>query len=190
MKTAREAWFEGQLELEPHRLIFLDECGTNTKMARLYGRSRRGERCRAAIPHGHWKTTTLVAALSTDGIIAPMILDGPMDGEMFQAYVRTLLVSCLVPGDIVIMDNLPAHKVSGAKQAIEAAGATLLFLPAYSPDFNPIEKAINQIKAFLKKTAARTKEDLHAAIAIAIDLVTPQNARNYFAACGYQADTV
>ena len=109
---------------------------------------------------------------------------------MFQAYVRTLLVPCLVPGDIVIMDNLPAHKVSGARQAIEDAGALLIFLPPYSPDFNPIEKAISQIKAFLKKTAARTKEDLHAAIAKAIDLVTPQNARNYFAACGYQADKV
>ncbi len=190
MKTAREAWFDEQLELEPERLIFLDECGTNTKMARLYGRSKRGERCRAAIPHGHWMSTTLVSALSTEGIIAPMIMDGAMDGEMFTAYVRTLLAPCLMPGDIVIMDNLPAHKVSAARQAIQAAGATLLFLPPYSPDFNPVEKAINQIKAFLKKTAARTKEELHEAIAKAIDLVTPQNAKNYFTACGYQADTV
>ena len=190
MRVAREAWFDGQLELERHRLIFLDECGTNTKMARLYGRSKRGERCRAAIPHGHWKTTTLVAGLSTDGIIAPMILDGAMDGEMFSAYVQTLLAPCLLPGDIVIMDNLPAHKVKAARQAIEAAGAALLFLPPYSPDFNPIEKAISQIKAFLKKTAARTKQDLDAAIAKAIELVTPQNANNYFAACGYQTDTV
>lgn len=190
MKAAREAWFDKQMELEPERLIFLDECGTNTKMARLYGRARRGERCRAAIPHGHWKTTTLVAGLSTDGIIAPMVMDGAMDGEMFSAYVETLLAPCLMPGDIVIMDNLPAHKSCGAKQAIEARGATLIFLPAYSPDFNPIEKAIAQIKAFLKKTAARTKADLDAAIAKAIDLVTPQNATNYFAACGYQADTV
>ena len=190
MRAARLAWFDSQLVLAPERLVFLDECGTNTKMARLYGRSRRGERCRAAIPHGHWKTTTLVAGLTTDGLIAPMVLDGAMDGEMFQAYVRTLLAPCLIPGDIVIMDNLPAHKVAGARQAIEAAGATLLFLPAYSPDFNPIEKAIAQIKAFLKKTAARTKGDLDDAIAKAIDLVTPQNAANYFAACGYQADTV
>ena len=189
MKAARESWFDRQLDFEPHRLIFLDECGTNTKMARLYGRSRRGERCRAAIPHGHWKTTTLIAALSTEGIIAPMIMDGAMDGEMFQAYVQTLLAPCLMPGDIVILDNLPAHKVAGASRAIEAAGALLLFLPPYSPDFNPIEKAINQIKAYLKKTAARTREELHDAIAKAIDLVTPQNAQNYFAACGYQTDT-
>jgi transposase len=190
VKAARETWFDNQLELEPERLIFLGECGTNTKMARLYGRSKRGERCRAAIPHGQWKTTTLVAGLSTDGIIAPMVMDGAMDGEMFQAYVETLLAPCLIPGDIVIMDNLPAHKVAGARQAIEAVGATLLFLPAYSPDFNPIEKAIAQIKAFLKKTAARTKPELDAAIAKAIEIVTPQNARNYFTACGYQADTV
>lgn len=190
MRAAREAWFEGQLDLDPQRLIFLDECGTNTKMARLYGRSRRGERCRAAIPHGHWKTTTLVAGLCTDGIIAPMVMDGAMDGEMFSACVATLLAPGLIPGDIVIMDNLPAHKVSGAREAIEAVGATLLFLPAYSPDFNPIEKAISQIKAFLKKAAACTKAELDAAIAQAIERVTPQNATNYFEACGYQVDTV
>jgi transposase len=190
VKAAREAWFDRQPEFEPQRLIFLDECGTSTRMARLYGRSRRGERCRAAIPHGHWKTTTLIAGLSTDGIIAPMVMDGAMDGEMFQAYVETLLAPCLMPGDIVILDNLPAHKSCAARQAIEARGASLLFLSAYSPDFNPIEKAIAQIKAFLKKTAARTKADLDAAIAAAIDLVTPQNASNYFAACGYQANTV
>ena len=159
-------------------------------MARLYGRSKRGERCRAAIPHGHWKTTTLVAGLSSDGIVAPMVMDGAMDGGMFSAYVKTLLAPCLMPGDIVIMDNLPAHKVAGAREAIEAAGATLLFLPAYSPDFNPIENAIAQIKAFLKKTAARTKPELDAAIATAINIVTPLNARNYFASCGYQGDTV
>jgi transposase len=158
-------------------------------MARLYGRSRRGERCRAAIPHGHWKTTTLVAGLSAGGIVAPMVLDGAMDGEMFSAYARTLLAPCLRPGDIVVMDNLPAHKVASAREAIEAAGATLLFLPPYSPDLNPIEMAIAQIKASLKKAAARTKQDLDAAIAKAIDLVTPQNAKNYFAKCGYQNDT-
>lgn len=190
MKAARQAWFENQPDLDPQRLVFLDECGTNTRMARLYGRSKRGERCRAAIPHGHWKTTTLVAGLSTGGIVAPMVMDGAMDGEMFSAYIKTLLAPCLTTGDIVIMDNLPAHKVASARQAIEAAGATVLFLPAYSPDFNPIEKAIAQIKAFLKKTAARTKPDLDHAIAHAIERVTPQNARNYFATCGYQGDTV
>ncbi len=156
----------------------------------MRGRSKRGERCRAAVPHGHWNTTTLVSALSVDGVIAPMILDGAMDGEMFTAYVETLLAPALKPGDIVIMDNLPVHKVAGIRETIEARGASLMYLPPYSPDFNPIEKAIAQIKAFLKKTAARTKAELDAAIARAIDLVTPDNARNYFASCGYESDTV
>jgi transposase len=159
-------------------------------MARPRGRSKRGERCRASVPHNHWKTTTLVAALTLNGIVAPMIVDDAMNGDMFTAYVETLLCRELKSGDIVIMDNLPAHKVTAAREAIEATGASLLFLPAYSPDFNPIEKAINQIKAHLKKIAARTKEALDSAIATAIDIVTPTNAANYFNACGYHVDTV
>ncbi len=190
MKKARQAWFEGQDDLEIERLFFIDECGTNTKMARTRGRSARGERCRAAIPHGHWKTTTLVAALTPSGIAAPMIMDGAMDGDMFKAYVTHILLKELRPGDTVVMDNLPAHKVAGVREAIEGAGANLVYLPPYSPDFNPIEKAFSQIKAFLKKVAARTKEMLDRAIAAAIDTVTTQNAINYFAACGYQTDTV
>ncbi len=190
MKEARQAWFEGQDSLEIERLFFIDECGTNTKMARTRGRSLRGERCQAAIPHGHWNTTTLVAALSTSGIAAPMILDGAMNGDMFTAYVSQVLLKELRPGDIVIMDNLPAHKVAAVRVALKGAGATLIYLPPYSPDFNPIEKAFSQIKAHLKKAAARTKEALDAAIAKAIDTVTPQNAVNYFAACGYETDTV
>lgn len=190
MKAARQAWFEGQDDLEIERLFFVDECGTNTKMARARGRSRRGERCRAAIPHGHWQTTTLVAALTTSGIAAPMILDDAMNGDMFTAYVTRLLVKELRLGDVVIMDNLPAHKVAAVREAIEDAGATLIYLPPYSPDFNPIEKAFSQIKAHLKKAAARSKETLDTAIAAAIDTVSPNNAANYFTACGYQADTV
>lgn len=190
MKAARQAWFEGQDALEIERLFFIDECGTNTKMARARGRSKRGERCRAAIPHGHWKTTTLVAALTTSGIAAPMILDGAIDGDMFTAYVTHVLMKELRPGDVVIMDNLPAHKVATVRQTIEAAGASLMYVPPYSPDFNPIEMAFSQIKAHLKKAAARTKENLDQAIATAIDTVSPINAINYFAECGYQADTV
>ena len=189
VSAKRQRWFDQQDDLEPTRLIFLDECGTNTKMARTYGRSRRGQRCRAAIPHGHWKTTTLVAGLSLDGIVAPMIFDGAMDGDMFRAYVSHLLVNVLRPGDIVICDNLPAHKVSGIKECLKQAGARLLFLPPYSPDFNPIEKAFSQIKAILKKIAARTREELQAAITTAIDAVSNQNAKNYFKACGYESDT-
>ena len=190
MKAARQVWFEDQDDLEVERLLFIDECGTNTKMARTRGRSRRGERCRAAIPHGHWKTTTLVAALTASGIAAPMILDGAMDGDMFTAYVTHVLLKELRPGDVVIMDNLPAHKVAAVREIIEGAGAKLMYLPPYSPDFNPIEKAFSQIKAHLKKAAARTIEKLEVAIAEAIDTVSPKNAINYFAACGYQSDTV
>lgn len=190
MRAKREAWFDKQLDFDPERLVFLDECGTNTKMARLYGRSRRGQRCRAPIPHGHWKTTTLVAALTVEGIVAPMVLDGAMDGEMFKAYIARILAPILRPGDIVIWDNLPAHRVSGVADIVEKAGAQILRLPPYSPDFNPIEKAFSQIKAHLKKTAARTKETLDQAIAVAIDLVEPQHARNYFTSCGYEADTM
>ncbi len=190
VKAAREAWFAGQDDFDIKRLFFIDECGTNTKMARTRGRSRRGERCHAAIPHGHWKSTTLVAALTTSGIAASMILDGAMDGDMFSAYVTHILLKELRPGDVVIMDNLPAHKVAAVRETIEGARAQLIFLPPYSPDFNPIEKAFSQIKAYLKKVAVRTKEKLDQAIAKAIETVSKQNAINYFAACGYQSDTV
>jgi transposase len=190
VKARREIWFEEQLDLEPSRLVFLDECGTNAKMARLYGRSRRGERCRAAVPHGHWKTTTLVAALTLNGIVAPMVIDGAMNGERFKAYVEQALAPVLKAGDTVIWDNLPAHRISGIAEIVERTGASLMRLPPYSPDFNPIEKAFAQIKSHLKKVAARTKETLDQAIATAIDLVKPQHARNYFRSCGYQDDTV
>lgn len=190
MRAKRQAWFDKQPDLDPERLIFLDECGTSTKMARRYGRSQRGQRCRAPIPHGHWKTTTLVAGLSLKGIVAPMIIDGAMDGKMFRAYVEQVLIPELKPGDIVVLDNLPAHKVSGIGQILQKAGAMLRFLPPYSPDMNPIENAISQVKSILKKIAARTKDALDRAIAEAIDAVTPQHAENYFAAAGYQRDTV
>jgi transposase len=154
-------------------------------MARRYGRAPRGERCRASVPHGHWKTTTFVGALRLKGMTAPMVLDGAMHGAAFLAYVEQLLVPELKPGDIVIMDNLPAHKPKAVREAIENAGAELRFLPPYSPDFNPIEMAFSKLKAFLKKTAARTVDDLFDAIAKGIDTFTPAECRNYFAAAGY-----
>ena len=176
MNAAREAWFEGQLELDPTRIVFIDETAANTKMARLYGRTPRGERCRAPVPHGHWKTTTFTAGLRHDGIAAPMVLDGPMNGEAFLAYVEQALVPELRPGDIVIMDNLPAHKVHGVRQAIEAAGASLRYLPPYSPDFNPIEMAFAKLKALLRAAAARTIPDLWQAIADALRPLLRKNA--------------
>ena len=168
--------------------MFIDECGTNTKMARLYGRSAKGERCRAPVPHGHWKTTTFVGALRLEGICAPMTLDGAMNGAAFTAYVEQVLVPTLRPGDIVVMDNLPAHKPGAIRNAIETAGAELRFLPAYSPDFNPIEMAFSKIKALLKKAAARTIETLWDAIRDAIDAVTPNDARGFFTAAGYEPE--
>jgi transposase len=160
VKAAREAWFEGQLDLDPARLIFIDETAASTKMARLRGRAPKGERCLAAIPHGHWKTTTFTAGLRIGGLAAPMTLDGPMDGDAFCAYVQQILAPELTAGDVVIMDNLPAHKVMGVRQAIEATGAMLMYLPAHSPDFNPIEMAFSKFKALLRAAAARTIDAL------------------------------
>jgi transposase len=166
-------------------LIFIDETGASTKMARLCGRAPKGERCLSAVPFGHWKTTTFTAGLRLNGLAAPFLLDGPMDGDAFLAYISQVLVPELKPNDIVIMDNLPAHKVKGVRQAIEAADASLISLPPYSPDLNPIEHAFSKIKAILRKAAARTIEDLWTAIAHALATFTPQECSNYFAACGY-----
>ena len=154
-------------------------------MARLRGRSLRGTRCLGAIPHGHWKTTTFVGGLRLGGVTAPLVLDGPMDGPAFLAWIEQMLVPTLEPGDIVVMDNLPAHKPDAVRIAIETTGATLRYLPPYSPDLNPIEMAFSKFKALLKKAAARTIDDLWAAIAQALPQLTPNNFANYFTAAGY-----
>ena len=187
MNAAREAWFEGQIDLDPDRLVFIDETGANTKMARLYGRCVRGERCRASVPHGHWKTTTFTAGLRSDGLIALLVLDGPMDGNAFLAWVEQSLAPSLRQGDTVIMDNLPAHKVQGVREAIEAVDASLLYLPPYSPDFNPIEMVFSKLKTLLRGAAARTMPDLWQAIADALKRFTPTECRNYLVAAGYDA---
>jgi Transposase and inactivated derivatives len=168
--------------------VFIDETGASTKMARLWGRARRGERCRAPIPHGHWKTTTFVGGLRLGGMTAPMVLDGAMNGPAFVAYVEQVLTPTLRPGDVVVMDNLPAHKLAAVREVIERAGAELRFLPPYSPDFNPIEMAFSKLKAFLKKAAARTKDALWEAIRQGIDAITPTQCVNFFAAAGYDRD--
>ncbi len=183
----REAWFEAQLDLDPERLVFIDETWASTKMARSHGRAPRGQRLRMSVPHGHWKTTTFVAGLRLSGMVAPMVLDGPINGEAFEAYVSQFLVPELRPGDIVIMDNLGSHKGRAVRDAIQAAGARLLFLPPYSPDFNPIEKAFSKLKALLRKAAERTVDGLWDAIGRFLDAFTPQECANYFAAAGYDA---
>ena len=168
----RQEWFDDQLDLDPEKLVFIDETGLNTKMARIRGRSLKGERCRAGIPHGHWKTTTFTGALRLTGMTAPMVLDGAMNGTAFLAYVEQVLAPTLSPGDVVIMDNLPAHKASGIREAIEITGATLRYLPPYSPDFNPIENAFSKLKALLRARAERTIDTLWTAVGLC--LVAPE----------------
>jgi transposase len=186
--TRREAWFEGQLDLDPARLVFIDETWASTNMARLRGRAPRGERLRSAVPHGHWKTTTFVAGLRLSGLVAPMVLDGPINRDAFQAYVDQVLVPELSPGDVVVMDNLSSHKGPAVRHAIEAAGATLLYLPPYSPDFNPIENAFAKLKALLRKAAERTVDALWTAIGRLVDAFTPPECANFFRAAGYEPD--
>jgi transposase len=181
-------WFDAQPDLEPSQLVFIDETWASTNMARTHGRAPRGQRLRAAIPHGHWKTTTFVAGLRTSGMVAPMVLDGPINSVAFQAYVDQVLVPELRPGDIVVMDNLGSHKGAGVREAIEAAGASLLYLPPYSPDFNPIENAFAKLKAKLRRAGERTVEGLWSAIGRIIDTFTPTECANYFAAAGYDPD--
>ncbi len=183
----RQAWFDAQPDLDPERLVFIDETWASTNMARRHGRCRRGERLRLGVPHGHWKTTTFVAGLTTRGIAAPWVLDGPINREAFETYVEKVLVPELRSGDIVVMDNLSSHKGPKVRELIEKAGATLLFLPPYSPDFNPIENAFAKLKALLRKAAERTVDGLWNAIGRIIDLFTPAECRNYFAAAGYDA---
>lgn len=182
----REAWFENQLDLDPERLVFIDETWATTNMARKKGRAPKGERLRASVPHGHWKTTTFVAGLRLTGLMAPMVLDGPINGLWFQAYVDQVLVPTLSRGDIVIMDNLGSHKGAGVRQAIEASGAKLIYLPPYSPDFNPIEKAFSKLKALLRKAAERTVDGLWNRIGELLHAFTPSECANFFAAAGYE----
>jgi transposase len=168
--------------------VFIDETGVSTKMVRQRGRAPKGERCRASTPHGHWKTTTFVGAFRLSGMTAPMTLNGAMTGIAFQAYAEQSLAPTLEPGDIVIMDNLPAHKRAGIRNAIEKVGAKLLFLPPYSPDFNPIEMVFSKIKAILRKIGARKVEHLWDAVRDAIDSLKPDEIRNYFKATGYEPE--
>lgn len=154
-------------------------------MARTHGRCNRGERLRMGFPHGHRKTTTLVAGLRNTGMVAPLVIDGPINGEWFEAYVAQVLVPTLKPGDVVILDNLSSHKRPAAGEMIKAAGARMMFLPPYSPDFNPIEKAFSKLKALLRKAAERTVSGLWDRIGQLIEFVEPQEARNFFNSCGY-----
>jgi transposase len=165
--------------------VFIDETWATTSMARRHGRMRRGHRLVAAVPHGHWKTTTFLAALRHDRIAAPCVFDGAINGERFRAWIEQALAPTLRPGDLVIMDNLGAHKVQGVREAIEARGARLLHLPPYSPDLNPIEQVFAKLKALLRRAATRTVDALWHAIGQALDAFSPAECAHYLAHAGY-----
>lgn len=181
----RRRWREDQASLDTEKLVFIDETGCATNMIRLRGRALRGKRLRGVTPHGHWKITTFTAGLRTGGLTAPMVLDGPMNGECFKAYVTQFLVPTLKPGDIVVMDNLSAHKSEDIRSAIEAAGAELRYLPPYSPDLNPIEQAFSKLKAHLRKHKERTIEGLWNRIGSLLESFTPTECQNFFRHAGY-----
>jgi len=171
--------------MEVEKLVFIDETWTSTRMTRRYGRAPRGRRCLDSAPHGHWETTTFVGALRRRRLSAPMVTDGPMDGEMFLAYVRQFLCPTLQPGDHVILDNLSSHKVAGVREAITATGARLLDLPPYSPDLNPIEKFFSKLKARLRKAAKREIGALWKEIGESLNTLSASECKNFFASCGY-----
>ncbi len=181
----REEWFEGQLDLDPAKLVFIDETWASTNMAPMYGWAPRGERLRVGIPHGHWKRTTFIAGLRLTGLTAPMVLDGSINGASFLDYVKRVLAPTLTPGDTVIADNLSSHKSDQARQAIETVGAKIRFLPPYSPDFSPIENAFSKFKSILRRAAERSVPALQQTIMRLAETFTPTECANFFAACGY-----
>ena len=168
-------------------MIFLDETWASTNMTRRYGRCPKGERLVCPVPHGHWKTTTFIAALRLDGLTAPLVIDGALNGDLFVAYVEQQLAPTLQAGDVVILDNLSSHKRAAARAAIEAAGATVRFLPPYSPDLNPIEQVFAKLKAMLREAQRRTVDGLWNFLGQSLDAFAPQECRNYFRHCGYRA---
>lgn len=187
MARRRASWKRYQGRLDPRRLVFIDETWAKTNMARTHGRGPKGQRVRAKIPHGHWRTLTFLAALRADRIDAPVVLDGPINGHSFLAYVEQFLVPTLAAGDVVILDNLGSHKGQAVRAAIRAAGAKLLFLPSYSPDLNPIEQVFAKLKTLLRKAAERTVEATWQRIGSLLDRFTPQECANYLRNAGYAA---
>jgi len=186
VQAARSAWQAEQKQLEPSRLVFIDETWVTTNMTPRYGRAVKGQRLIGYAPHGHRQTTTFLAALCHDRLAAPAVFNGPINGETFLAWVLQFLVPLLRPGDIVLMDNLSSHKVAGVREAIEAAGAVLRYLPPYSPDFNPIEQVFAKLKTLLRKAAARTIETLWNAIGHLLAAFSPAECANYFTDAGYR----
>ena len=185
MARRRAQWRKYQGRLDPARLVFIDETWAKTNMIRTHGRAPRGQRLVAKVPHGHWRTLTFLAALRSDRIDAPCVLDGPINGESFLAYVEQMRVPTLKPGDVVIIDNLGSHKGKAVRRAIRAAGAKLFFLPPYSPDLNPIEQVFAKLKTLLRKAAERTVEATWKRIGTLLKAFSPTECANYFRNAGY-----
>jgi transposase len=181
----RDQWREFQTEVEPCRLIFLDESGVKTNMTRLYGRSLKGKRCYDKAPDGRWETVTVLSSIRLEGETESVMFEGAVDRKMFDAYIEQILGPSLRPGDIVVMDNLAAHKSRAAQDFVESRSARYLFLPAYSPDLNPIEKMWSKVKQTLRSIKARTQEELFDATAKALSGVTANDAQGWFKSCGY-----
>ncbi|OHE87600.1 MAG: transposase [Verrucomicrobia bacterium RIFCSPLOWO2_12_FULL_64_8] len=180
IKAARIRWRRAQPGWDSQRLVFLDETGLNTKLARLYGRCPRGQRCVGAIPHGHWQTSTFIAALRAERISAPFLIEGAINAEVFTVYLRQVLCPELRVGDIVILDNLSTHKTEGVAELISAQGASVRYLPAYSPDLNPIEQAFAKLKAHLRQAAARTLDELQYALVKSLLTFSPAHCQGFF----------
>lgn len=183
----RQEWFDGQIELDPARLVFIEETWASTNMARRHGRCARGKRLRISVPHGHWKTTTFIGALTLRGFIAPFVIDRPVNRIIFETYVEKVSLPELRPGDIIVMDNLSSHKGPRVCEMIESVGARLEYLPPCSPDFNPIENAFSKLKALLRKAAECSSGGLWTTIGRLLNLFTPNECQNDFAAAGYDA---
>jgi transposase len=184
--VARAAWWEAMTEVPAEQLIFVDETGTHTRMTPLYARAPRGERAYGHVPRNHTRNTTLIAALTLAGLDAPMVLEGAMDGSAFVAWLRHFLVPTLSAGQVVVMDNLNVHKGAQVRQIIEAHGCRLVYLPAYSPDFSPIEGAYSKVKARVRRAGKRKQDELEGAIGEAVGAVTAHDAAGWFAHCGYR----
>lgn len=185
MLEQREHWFEQLKDVPLEKLVVIDESAATTQLARLRGRCKEGQRLVAAVPQGHWKVLTMIAAMTVRGVLTAVTVDAATDGEIFRHFVSDALVPALRPGDVVVMDNLQAHKAAGVKEAIESAGARLLYLPPYSPDFSPIEPMWSKVKQKLRTLAARSVELLQEAVSAALNSITASDCEGFFRGCGY-----
>ena len=185
IRQARKEWSEFQKTIPLEHLVFLDESGVKTNMTRLYGRSFKGTRCHDSVPNGHWDTVSVLSSIRLDGSTECIVFDGSVNRQIFDEYIKQILEPTLRPGDILVMDNLNVHKSQVCEKVVAARKAKVRFLPAYSPDLNPIEKMWSKLKQTLRGMKARTNEELFSSVGVALDMVTPNDAQGWFKSCGY-----